>query len=134
MILGTGIDIIEIDRIERVVKKRPKFLDRFFSIEERKYFQNNGKIKMESVAGYFAAKEAVTKSIGTGFTGILWQDVEIHKSSLGQPKVILRGKANKEAKKLGVKDILLSISHCKEYAIAQAIAIGRDNINNECKL
>lgn len=131
MILGTGIDIIEIKRIERVVNKRDKFLDRFFTLGEKKYFRIDGKVKMESVAGYFAAKEAVTKSIGTGFTGILWKDVEIQKSSLGQPQVILKGKARVEAEKLGVKNILLSISHCKEYAVAQAIAIGRDTINQE---
>ena len=131
MILGTGIDIIEIERIEKLVKKRNKFLDKIFTLKENQYFNANGKVKVESVAGYFAAKEAVSKSMGTGFYGLSWQEIEIQKSSLGQPQVILWGKAKVEAKKLGIENFILSISHCRKYAIAQAIAMGENIIGRD---
>lgn len=130
MILGIGIDIIEIERIRNLVKKKNAFLQRFFTLKENKYFNMNGNIKMESVAGYFASKEAVVKSIGTGFSGISWQDIEIQKTSLGQPKVVLRGGAASKAKEMGIESIMLSISHCKTYAVAQAVAIGKDIMNH----
>lgn len=123
MILGAGIDIIEIERIRRVVNRRRNFTSRFFTPGERKYFHSRGKKSVESIAGYFAAKEAVVKSIGTGFSGFRWQEIEIKKLAQGQPQVILWGKAKTEAKKRGISRIVLSISHCKEYAVAQAIAI-----------
>ncbi len=126
MILGTGIDIIEIKRIEKLANRRAKFIERFFTPGEKEYFILNGKIKMESVAGYFAAKEAISKSMGTGFSGFKWQDIEIQKTPLGQPQVLLKGKAKEIAEGLGIENILLSISHSKDYAIAQAIALGRD--------
>lgn len=124
MILGTGIDIIEIERIQKIVSKRKRFLSRFFTEKEQEYFQRRGKSQVESIAGYFAAKEAIVKSMGTGFSGFKWQDIEVIKLPQGQPKVILWGKAKQEADKRGIEDIELSISHCKQYAIAQAIATG----------
>lgn len=124
MILGTGIDIIEIRRIQRIVNKRKRFLLRFFTIKEQEYFQQKGKNRIESIAGYFSAKEAIVKSMGTGFSGFKWQDIEVVKLPQGQSKVILWGKAQEEANKRGIEDIALSISHCKEYAVAQAIAMG----------
>ncbi|RBP44789.1 holo-ACP synthase [Garciella nitratireducens] len=124
MILGTGIDIIEIQRISRVVNRRKNFMIRFFTSGEREYFYNNGKKRIESIAGYYAAKEAIAKSMGTGFSGFGWQEIEIKKLEKGQPQVFLWGKAKEEARKREIDHILLSISHCKEYAVAQAIAIG----------
>lgn len=124
MILGTGIDIIEIERIQKIVSKRKRFLSRFFTEKEQEYFQRRGKNQVESIAGYFAAKEAIVKSMGTGFSGFRWQDIEVIKLPQGQPKVMLWGKAKQEADKRGIEDIELSISHCKQYAIAQAIATG----------
>ncbi|HHT50654.1 MAG TPA: holo-ACP synthase [Eubacteriaceae bacterium] len=126
MILGTGIDIIEIKRIEGLVNKREKFIERFFTPGEKEYLISGGKIRMESVAGYFAAKEAISKSMGTGFSGFKWQDIEIQKNSQGQPQVLLKGKAEEMAKQMGIENIIISISHSSEYAIAQAIALGNN--------
>ncbi|MCR1898503.1 holo-ACP synthase [Irregularibacter muris] len=124
MIVGTGIDIIEIKRIAKIVEKRVTFLQRFFTIEERQYFDSKEKNKIESIAGYYAAKEAAAKALGTGLSGFKWQDIEIKKTPQGQPQIELRGQAKIQAQSRGIEKMVLSISHCKEYAVAQAIAWG----------
>lgn len=122
MIIGIGIDILEIKRMDGMLKKK-NFMERFYTPREREYLSNKGRGMAETAAGYFAGKEAVVKSLGTGFSGFKWQDVEIIKTDKGQPKVRLRGEAEIIAQKSGITDILLTISHSKEYAVAQAIAI-----------
>jgi hydroxyethylthiazole kinase-like uncharacterized protein yjeF len=121
MILGTGTDIIEIFRIEKVVQKT-NFLERFFTEQERSYLQNK---RVESIAGYFAAKEAIVKALGTGFSGFKFTDIEIIKEN-SAPKVRLHGAAQAIADSKGIKEIKVSISHCKEYATAVAVAEGEE--------
>lgn len=78
-------------------------------------------MRPESVAGRFAAKEAVSKALGTGIRGFEFKDIEIDKNTLGKPIVSLRGEAKKLGEKLGNYKIHLSISHSKENAIAYAV-------------
>lgn len=119
MIIGIGTDIIEINRIEKAIN-RGLFLDRVFTEIEREYLD---KKRAESAAGYFAAKEAVSKALGTGIKGFTFKDIEIQKNN-GAPFVVLYGGAKDTAKKLGIKKIHLSISHSRDYATAVAVAEG----------
>jgi holo-[acyl-carrier protein] synthase len=116
MIIGIGTDIIEIDRVKKLLGKKC-FFSRFFTEDERKYLINK---KPESTAGYFCAKEATVKALGTGFSGFKWSDVEIIKIN-AVPGVILHGKALEIANEKGITHINLSISHCKTYAVATVI-------------
>jgi holo-[acyl-carrier protein] synthase len=120
MIKGVGIDIIEIDRIEQALKKNPRFIDRIFTEEEISFLKGNLK-PMASYAGYFAAKEAVSKALGTGFRGFSWRDIEIQKDDLNRPFVSLHNKAKEQLGIIGGTEVWISISHSKKDAVAQAV-------------
>lgn len=123
MILGTGIDIIEIERIKNAINRNNKFLEKVFTSEEINYFisRNNNPCH---IAGAFAAKEAVLKVLGTGLRDMEWRDIEIIRDSLGKPAVLLHRGAAHIAEEKGIKSVYISISHSRDYAIAQAIAEG----------
>lgn len=131
MIIGTGTDIIEISRIKNVFKNET-FLRKMFTNNEIEYLKCRG---AESTAGYFCAKEAVAKCLGTGFSGFNFTDIEILKKN-SAPYVLLHGNAQKIAGNQKIAHIFISISHCKEYATAIAIAEGnldstlQENISN----
>lgn len=122
MIVGIGIDIIEISRIEKAVKRTDRFLYRNFSKREIDYFKAKS-YKAESIAGSFAAKEALSKAIGTGFRGFSLNDIEILRDELGKPYIEFSEKVGKVLKERGLSDIKihLSISHNKENSIANVI-------------
>lgn len=122
LVKGIGIDIIEIKRIEHAINRNDKFLQRIFHTEEIHYFSTIN-YRVNTIAGNFAAKEAIMKALGTGLRNFKWTDIQIHRDSLGKPFVILHNHAQKIAKEKGVKEILITISHSKEYAVAQALAI-----------
>lgn len=122
MVKGIGVDIIEIDRIEKAMKKTDRFLTRLFTEREIAYFTSKN-MKAESVAGNFVAKEAVVKALGTGLRGFQWTDIEILRDELGKPVVYLYNGADQVAKDLGISQIMLSISHCKTYAVANGVAV-----------
>jgi phosphopantetheine--protein transferase-like protein len=119
MIIGIGTDIVEISRVENLTNKN-KFIERFFNISEQEFIKNK---QAESAAGYFCAKEAVVKALGTGFSGMKWTDVEIIKNN-SVPGAVLHNRAKEIADSMGVKTIFLSISHCREYAVATAVLEG----------
>lgn len=119
MIKGLGIDIIEISRIEKAINKEG-FIKKIFTGDEISYFENIDYNKY-TIAGAFAAKEAVSKVLGTGIRGFKWTDIEISRDELGCPGVTLYNNALCIAKDKGISNIDLSISHCKEYAVANAI-------------
>lgn len=119
MIIGIGTDIIEINRIEKLINES-RFLERFFTESEREYIKQR---KPESAAGYFCAKEAVSKALGCGFSGIKFTDIEIVKIN-SVPHVLLHGNALKIANSRGIKNIFVSISHCRNYAVATVVAEG----------
>jgi holo-[acyl-carrier protein] synthase len=130
MIIGIGIDIIEIDRVRRAMERHRGFVKRLFSAEEADYYEARG-MNAPSIAGGFAAKEAVVKAIGTGFTVFGWRDVMIIRDCLGKPEVKLQGGAKHLCDGKGIKKILVSISHSRDYAVAQAVAMGGD-LNEDC--
>lgn len=122
MLKGIGNDIIEISRIKKAIEKE-SFLKRWFSEEEIVYFKikNNS---AQTIAGNFAAKEAVVKAMGCGFSGFTSDDVIILRNEKGKPFVKLVGKAKEKAQEYDIKKISVTISHCKEYATAFAICEG----------
>lgn len=122
-ILGTGIDITEIDRIKKAVGRNSKFLDKVFTVSEIDYFTYK-KGNPCHIAGNFAAKEAVLKALGTGLRDINWKDIEVSRDELGKPCVMLYNNAFVIAQKIGIERIHLSISHGRDYAVAQAVAEG----------
>ena len=121
MIIGLGIDIIEINRIAKAVEKNNRFMGRVFTKKEIDHFKLCN-WNISTIAGSFAAKEAIMKSLGTGLRDFKWTDIEIHRNELGKPFVLLKNNAKTLAEGQGISNIMISISHSREYAIAQAIA------------
>lgn len=122
MIVGTGIDITEVRRIESAIERfGRRFLERVFTPEEVRYCESKAN-KAERYAGRFAAKEAAMKAIGTGWSrGVRWQDVEVRRFPGGRPTVAFHGKAGEFAQKLGAVRAHLSITHTEQQAMAQVI-------------
>ena len=128
MILGIGTDIIEINRVNNVMQRSENFLKRNFSLDEIKYFEDR-KFKIETIAGAFSAKEAVSKAIGTGFRGFSLIDIEIIRDELGKPNIRIGRKVEEVLKKFDIINYRfhISISHSKENAIAYVILEGDKN-------
>ncbi len=122
MIVGTGIDIAEVPRIEASIARfGDRFLRRIFTEAEIRYCESKAN-RIERYAARFAAKEAAMKAIGTGWNhGVAWRDIEVCRQPEGRPTIALHGKAADFAAKLGAVHIALSLSHTEEYAIAQVI-------------
>jgi holo-[acyl-carrier protein] synthase len=122
MIVGTGIDIAEVPRIEASIARfGNRFLHRIFTEAEIRYCESKAN-RVERYAARFAAKEAAMKAIGTGWNhGVTWRDVEICRQPGRRPTIAFHGKAAEFAAKLGAVHIALSLSHTREYAIAQVI-------------
>jgi holo-[acyl-carrier protein] synthase len=116
VIVGTGIDIIEISRIAAAAKNS-RFLHRVFTVNECQA----GSLAPNRLAGFFAAKEALLKAMGTGLSGFSWQEMEIAHNALGAPVFQVRGKVACLLEEQGAPRIHVSISHCREYAVAQVI-------------
>jgi holo-[acyl-carrier protein] synthase len=122
MIVGTGIDIAEVPRIQEAIERYgQRFLERIFTEGEMRYCDSKAN-RMERYAARFAAKEAAMKALGTGWNhGVRWRDCEVVRAPGGRPTMSFHGKAGEFAEKLGVKNAALSISHTAEQAIAQVI-------------
>ncbi|RMF42663.1 MAG: holo-[acyl-carrier-protein] synthase [Planctomycetota bacterium] len=127
-IIGIGTDIVACQRIVKMLDKHDSaFLERVFTSVERAYCCQH-KHAHEHLAGRWAAKEAVLKALGTGWAhGIQWSDVEIENQPGGKPLVRLHGKAQEIARQMRIGEILISISHCREYAVAFATALGEQD-------
>lgn len=127
-VLGSGVDIVEVQRIRGAVDRwGDTFLNKIFTARELNYAQEK-KIPHQHLAARFAAKEAIAKAFGDGRAAyITWQNVEVANDTEGKPYVILRGKAEEERKERGIVEVLLSMSHTKEYAVANALLIGDGN-------
>ena len=123
MELSCGIDVIEISRVKKAIESnKERFLKKVFTSDEISYCEERATAKYQHYAARFAAKEAVVKALGLGFiNGIWWTDIEVVKDNNGRPSIRLYGEAKKNAKELGVKSLNLSLSHCHEYAVANAI-------------
>ena len=123
MIIGTGIDIIEISRMKDAII-RQSFVHRVFTPREKQYCESRGVQKIASYAARFAGKEAVMKAFGTGLAGGTLQDIEIILNDKGCPHVELSGQFATLAEEIGVTAIHISLTHAREYAAAQAILWG----------
>ncbi len=122
MILGTGIDIIEVARIATSYEKfGERFVNRILLPDEIAYCQSH-KNPAPFLAARFAAKEAVSKAFGTGIGAALgWQDMEIRRKTSGEPFVVLHGKGEQLFAARGAKRLLVSLSHTANYAAATAV-------------
>jgi len=121
-LLGTGIDIVEIDRIDASLKKLGEaFVQRILTEDEQARFRAS-RSPQRFLAKRFAAKEAFGKALGTGIAqGVSWKDIEICNGPSGQPGFILTGKTRKIAEQMGAGPLHLSISDERHYAVAQVI-------------
>ncbi len=124
-IIGHGIDIVETSRIARLLDHHPdRFLARCYSDAERAYATDKRR-RVEHLAGRFAAKEAVMKALGTGWAdGVAWTDISILRGDQGQPHIRLTGQTADLARRIGIDQWWISISHIKTHAVASAIAAG----------
>ncbi len=125
MIIGLGTDIVEILRIGRMIERHgDHFLHKIYTADEIAYCQRRREY-MQHFAGRWAGKEAVMKVLGTGLAQqVSWKDIEIPALSSGQPEVVLHGPVRDVARLRGIERILITISHCREYATATAIGWG----------
>jgi holo-[acyl-carrier protein] synthase len=115
-----GIDIIKVDRIRASIERfGERFSNRVLTTNEQRYVR----MRPETFAGRWAAKEAVSKVLGLGVRGIGWKDIEVVRLPTGQPSVQLHGRAAARAEQLGMERIALSISHESDYAVAIAFGV-----------
>ncbi|MBX9656814.1 holo-ACP synthase [bacterium] len=123
-IINIGTDIIECGRIARMIERHgEQFLQRVFTASEIAYCQSH-RSSIERFAGRFAAKEAILKTLGTGWRhGISWLDMEVQNQKTGRPIVGLGGPTREQAERVGIQGIQISISHCRTHATAFALAV-----------
>jgi holo-[acyl-carrier protein] synthase len=121
---GIGIDVVEVERIASAIERHGEpFLARLFTAAERHYCAAQKRPELH-YAARFAAKEAVSKALGTGIGGDAgWLDLEIVRDALGAPKLLLHGAAADFAREKGIPEIQISLSHAKDYAAANAVAV-----------
>ena len=126
MIIGIGVDLVEIHRV-KVALEKPQFIKRVFTQAESEYCLSRGRQAAASFAARFAGKEALMKALGTGLaSGGTWLDIEILPDEKGRPEATLQGAFAQIADSLGVTKIHISLSHAQEYAIAEVVLAGRD--------
>ena len=121
--IRTGVDIIASDRVAGAYRRRPEsFLRHLFTRKEQRQLAVRN-YAARHLAARFAGKEAIFKLLGMGMGQLCWKEVEILSLPGGEPRVYLHGRAKARAKELSLVDIALSLSHCREYAVAQACAL-----------
>ena len=125
--LRPGVDLIEIERLERALERRPRLAERLFSEGELIYANARGR-PARHLAARFAAKEAVFKALGRGRPELGWHDAEVVSDARGRPEVVLSGRALSLAAELGVVHVLVSLSHLRGLAGAQVVASGRSAV------
>lgn len=121
MKLASGIDLLEIERLRAAIETHgERFLQRIFTPRE---LDDNLK-KLESLAGRFAAKEAVAKALGCGIGDVAWKEIEILRADSGAPQLVLHGAAERMANEQGLTTWSLSITHSQSHAVAMVVAVG----------
>lgn len=122
MRLATGIDLLEINRLhDAIATHGERFLQRVFTPRELEVTAQ----KVESLAGRFAAKEAVAKALGCGVGDVSWKEIEILRVESGAPQLVLHGAAQRMAHEQGLTTWSLSLSHSQSHAVAMVVAIGK---------
>lgn len=120
MIFGIGIDIVQVDRMKKNIDN-VNFLNKIYTEEEQIYLSEKN-FNPQTAAGLFAAKEAVSKALGTGILGFSITDIEIIRDEFGKPEIFLHNKALEISLEKGIDKINITISHEKDYAVAFAVA------------
>ena len=116
--LTVGVDIIEVHRLEETVDRRgERFLQRVYTEAELALYRG----RLPELAVRFAGKEAAMKALGTGIRGVGWREIEILPNRRGKPLVFLHGRAKERAKRLGIGELAISLSHTQEYAVASVV-------------
>lgn len=123
MIGGIGVDIMEIRRIKRALERHPRLLKKIFTPQEEAHCLAKPRPEV-SLAARWAAKEAIFKVLGLRRGELRWREIEVLSNNWGAPEVRLHGRMAELARALGIKEIALSLSHSREYAVAVAIGIG----------
>lgn len=124
MVLGVGTDVVCVERARKAFSRREgRLLRRVFSAEEIEQIGDNAQ-KWQRLAARFAAKEAVMKSLGVGMWQIGFLDIVLGREPCGKPTVSLLGRAAARARQIRVKQVLISMAHEHEYAVAHALALG----------
>src|SRR5579863_412549 len=125
MIVGTGIDIVEVPRIQDSTERfGQRFLDRIFTSTEQAYCLRK-RNSAESLAARFAAKEAGAKALGTGIShGVNWLEIEVVREPSGRPTIAFHGRAREMAVRLGAKSAALSLTHTGSLAMASVVLEG----------
>ncbi len=121
-ILGVGVDLVEVARIERAIARHEGFVSRVFSQRERARCEDCAR-PARRYAACFAAKEAASKALGTGIKGFDWCELEMLADEDGVPYMRLSGRAGEVAARQGIERILVSVSHTREMAVAVAQAV-----------
>ncbi|HEV2885106.1 MAG TPA: holo-ACP synthase [Pyrinomonadaceae bacterium] len=126
MIVGIGIDIIEVARIREALLRTPRFRERVFTTAERAYCDSRGVVAAQHYAARFAAKEAALKALQTGWRGgISWQDIEVNLLESGAPFLTFHGEAQKIFEASSATAAHISIAHTTEHAVAEVILEAR---------
>ena len=125
--LTTGVDIVELARIQEVLERwGQRFLDRIYTPGEQAFSRG----RIPQLAARFAAKEAVMKALGTGIRGVGWREVEVTRKRGQPPAITLHGRASSRAERMGVTQVAISLSHSREYAIASVVMSIDENSHN----
>jgi len=126
-LIGHGIDLVEVERIRAAIERHgERFLRRIYTAGEQEQ-AGDGPLRVQFFSGRFAAKEAVMKAIGTGWTrGVAWTDIDVRRLPSGKPEVTLSGKCLEISGGLGVDRWEISITHTAGHAAASVVAFGRD--------
>ncbi|MET0501461.1 MAG: holo-ACP synthase [Candidatus Binatia bacterium] len=126
MTLSVGVDMVEVDRIQKALEDPrigKRFRDRVYTAQEIQYCEKKRRGRYESYAGRFAAKEAVMKALGRGWgSKVCWLDIEVARARSGKPEIVLHDKTARLADELGIRRWSLSITHTKQHGLAYVIA------------
>lgn len=121
-IVGVGVDLVDVTRVERMLERYPRFPERVFTPAEVAYCESKAN-RATSYAGRWAAREATRKALG-GIRRMRWHDVRVDRAPSGAPRMVLEGTAKERADALGVTEVLISFTHERTMATAFAIAVG----------
>ncbi len=120
-VVGLGVDLVDVERVEAILGKRKTFRQRVFTPEEIEYCESQGS-PAACYAARWAAREACRKALG-GITDMGWKDVSVRRDSSGPPRLRLRGSSKRRASELGVSEILLTLTHERKMAAAFCLAV-----------
>lgn len=135
MIAGTGVDIIEVARMRSAVNKwGDRFIRKIFTDREIKYSKKK-KFMFQHLAARFATKEAVVKALGDGWQGrVTWQDLEVLNEMNGKPRINFLGRAERVKQEKGISEIIVSMSHTENYAVATAILVKTNGVGTHARV